>query len=284
LRPILSGERFWGDELIVPLREEGTGALLGFAKICRDLSERKTAEDERTRLLMSEKAARQEAEAANVAKDRFLAVLSHELRTPLAPVPFVLSVLENERLLSTQGRQSVEAIRRNIETVSRLLGDLLDVSRIVHGKMDLSFSSLDIHECVRQALVVSHPALIAKELKLTVTLEAGKHQVFGDMTRLQQIFWNVFQNAAKFSRPNDSVTVSSYNPTDDRVVIEVADIGIGIEPEILPKVFDAFEQGDSAWMRQYSGLGLGLMISRVIVNAHGGSIKPKAADAIRAPP
>jgi two-component system, chemotaxis family, CheB/CheR fusion protein len=94
---------------------------------------------------------------------------------------------------------------------------------------------------VRQALAVSHPALIAKELKLTVTLKAGKHQVFGDMTRLQQIFWNVFQNAAKFSRSNDSVTVSSYNPTDDRVVIEVADIGIGIEPELLPKVFDAFE-------------------------------------------
>ena len=121
-----SGERFWGDELIVPLREEGTGALLGFAKICRDLSERKAAEDERTRLLMSEKAARQEAEAANVAKDRFLAVLSHELRTPLAPVPFALSALENEKLLSTQGRQSIEAVRRNIEIASRLLGDLLD--------------------------------------------------------------------------------------------------------------------------------------------------------------
>ena len=272
-----SGERFWGDELIVPLREEGTGALLGFAKICRDLSERKAAEDERTRLLMSEKAAREEAEAANIAKDRFLAVMSHELRTPLAPVPFALSVLENEKLLSTPGRQSIEAVRRNIETVSRLLGDLLDVSRIVHGKMDLSFSPLDIHECVRQALAVSHPAFIAKELKLTVTLEADKHQVFGDMTRLQQIFWNVFQNAAKFSRPNDSVTVSSHNPTDQRIVIQVTDIGIGIEPEILPKVFDAFEQGDSTSMRQYSGLGLGLMISRVIVKAHGGSISAESS-------
>ncbi len=92
------------------------------------------------------------------------------------------------------------------------------------------------------------------------------------MTRLQQIFWNVFQNAAKFSRPNDSVTVRSYNPADNRVVIEVTDIGIGIEPEFLPKVFDAFEQGDSTSMRQYSGLGLGLMISRVIVKAHGGLI------------
>ena len=119
-----------------------------------------------------------------------------------------------------------------------------------------SFSPLDIHECVRQALAVSHPAFIAKELKLTFTLEASKHQVFGDMTRLQQIFWNVFQNAAKFSRPNDSVTVSSHNPTDDRIVIEVTDIGFGIEPQILPKVFDAFEQGDSTSMRQYSGLGL----------------------------
>jgi len=158
-----------------------------------------------------------------------------------------------------------------------LLGDLLDVSRIVHGKMDFSFSPLDIHECVRQALAVSHPAFIAKELKLTVALEASKHRVCGDMTRLQQIFWNVFQNAAKFSRSNDSVKVSSYNPTDDRIVIEVTDIGIGIEPEMLPKVFDAFEQGDSTLMRQYSGLGLGLMISRVIVTAHGGSIKAESS-------
>jgi two-component system CheB/CheR fusion protein len=268
-----SGERFWGDELIVPLREEGTGVLLGFAKICRDLSERKAAEDERTRLLMSEQA----AEASNVAKDRLLAVLSHELRTPLAPVPFALSLLENEKQLSTQGRQSIEAVRRNIEITSRLLSDLLDVSRIVHGKMDFSFSSLDIHECVRQALAVSNPVLIAKELKLTVRLEASKHQVFGDMMRLQQVFWNVFQNAAKFSRPNDSVTVSSRNPMEDRIVIEVTDIGIGIEPEMLPKVFEAFEQGDSTLMRQYSGLGLGLMISRVIVRAHGGSINAESS-------
>ena len=105
--------------------KKALAALLGYAKICRDLSERKAAEDERTRLLISEKAARQEAEAANVAKDRFLAVLSHELRTPLAPVPFALSALENEKLLSTQGRQSIEAVRRNIEIAFRLLGDLL---------------------------------------------------------------------------------------------------------------------------------------------------------------
>jgi two-component system, chemotaxis family, CheB/CheR fusion protein len=272
-----NGERFWGDELIVPLREGGSGALIGFAKICRDLSERKAAEDERTRLLLREKAARQEAEATNVAKDRFLAVLSHELRTPLAPVPFALSALEGEKLLSTQGRQSIETIRRNIEIVSRLVGDLLDVSRIVHDKMDFSFSQLDIHECVHQALAVSHSAFIAKELNLNVKLEASNHHVFGDMTRLQQIFWNVFQNAAKFSRNRDSVTVRSHNPADNRIVIEVTDIGIGIEPEILPKVFDAFEQGDSTSMRQYSGLGLGLMISRVIVNAHGGSIKAESS-------
>jgi signal transduction histidine kinase len=112
----------------------------------------------------------------------------------------------------------------------------------------------------------------SQELKLTVTLEAGKHQVFGDTIRLQQIFWNIFQNAAKFSRPHDSVTVHSRNSSEDRIVIEVTDIGIGIEPEFLPKVFDAFEQGDSTSMRQYSGLGLGLMISRVIVKAHGGMI------------
>jgi PAS domain S-box-containing protein len=271
-----SGERFWGDELIVPLREEGGGVLLGFAKICRDLSERKAAEDEHNRLLLSEQAARQEAEAANVAKDRFLAVLSHELRTPLTPVPFALSVLENEKLLSPAGRQSIETIRRNIEVESRLLGDLLDVSRIVHGKMDLSFAPLDIHQCVRQALEIVNPAFAAKELKLTVMLEAGRHRVFGDIARLQQIFWNLFQNAAKFSRIGGSVKVRSYNPAEDRVVVEVTDIGIGIKPEILPKVFDAFERGDAAPMQQYGGLGLGLTICQAIAKAHLGSISAQS--------
>jgi two-component system, chemotaxis family, CheB/CheR fusion protein len=266
-----SGERFWGDELIVPLREEGGGVLLGFAKICRDLSERKAAEDERNRLLLSEQAARQEAEAANAAKDRFLAVLSHELRTPLTPVPFALSMLENEKLLSPAGRKSIEAIRRNIEVESRLLGDLLDLSRIIHGKMDLNFARLDIHQCVRQALEIINPAIAAKELNLTIMLEAWRHQVFGDIARLQQIFWNLFQNAAKFSRVGGSVKVRSYN-AEDRVVVKVTDIGIGIKPEVLPKVFDAFERGDAAPMQEYGGLGLGLTICQAIVKAHLGSI------------
>ena len=125
------------------------------------------------------------------------------------------------------------------------------LSRIVHGKMDLSFSSLDIHECVRQALAVSNPAFIAKELKLTVTLEASKHQVFGDMTRLQQIFWNVFQNAAKFSRPHDSVTVSSHNPTDDRIVIQVTDIVSELNRRSCRKSSMRLDKGDSTSMRQY---------------------------------
>lgn len=187
-------------------------------------------------------------------------------------MPFALSLLENEKLLSPAGLKSIETIRRNIEMESRLLGDLLDVSRIVHGKMDLSFAPSDIHQCVRQALEIVNPAFAAKELNLTVMLEAGRHQVFGDIARLQQIFWNLFQNAAKFSRVGGSVKVRSYNPTEDRVVVEVTDIGIGIKPGVLPKVFDAFERGDTAPMQQYGGLGLGLTICQAIVKAHLGSI------------
>jgi two-component system CheB/CheR fusion protein len=266
------GERFWGDELIVPLRAEGTGALLGYAKICRDLSERKAAEDERSRLLISEKTARQEAEAASVAKDNFLAALSHELRTPLTPVPFALSVLETKESISAKGMEAVNTIRRNIELASRLVNDLLDVSRIVHGKMDLSLTRLDLHECVRQALADSNSDLTIRELKLTLALEAVRHEVLGDAARLRQVFSNLLQNAAKFNQTGGSVTVRSRNRAGDRIVIEVIDTGIGIEAGGLQKIFDAFEQAGSASMRQNSGLGLGLTISQAIALAHGGSI------------
>ena len=267
---IRKGARYWGDELLVALRGED-GTLVGFVKFARDLTERKHLEDERDRLLAAEQAARQEAEAANRTKDRFLAALSHELRTPLAPVQVALYLMERAKGLPDSVRESVEMIRRNVETEVRLIGDLLDVSRIVHDKLELSLGPVDLHGCIRQALEVCQADFTTKEIKLTVALKARRHRVQGDASRLQQVFWNLFKNAAKFTPGGGSIAVRSRQ-TDGKIVVEVADDGVGIEADTLPKIFDPFEQGGPDRARRDGGLGLGLAISHAIVLAHDGQL------------
>jgi len=271
------GERFWGDELIVPLRDEESGALLGFAKICRDLTERKAAEDERVRLLAAEQAARKEAEEANRAKDRFLAALSHELRTPLTPVRLALFALEQDAQLSAAAREALALIGRNVEVECRLIDDLLDISRVVHGKLALRPVPLDLHACVREALEVCRGELTAKGLQVTVNLEATRPQLTGDPSRLRQVFWNLLQNAAKFTPEGGAITVRSRDREGGGVAVEVADTGAGISPELLPKIFDAFERGTSKTPLGVDGLGLGLAIAQAIVQAHGGRILATSA-------
>ena len=185
------------------------GELLGFAKICRDLSERKAAEDERARLLAAEQTARREAEAANAAKDRFLAALSHELRTPLAPVQMALFVLRREPQLERGGRDGLEMIRRNVELEARLIDDLLDVSRIAHGKLELTTGAASVHDCVRRAVEVCQGELDDRGLELTLALDAARDGVQGDAARLQQVFWNLLKNAAKFTPERGRVVVRS---------------------------------------------------------------------------
>ncbi len=267
---IRKGARYWGDELLVALRGED-GVLVGFVKFARDLTERKQLEDERARLLAAEQAARQEAEAANRTKDRFLAALSHELRTPLAPVQVALYLMERAKGLPDSVRESVEMIRRNVETEVRLIGDLLDVSRIVHDKLELSLGPVDLHGCIRQALEVCQADFTTKEIKLTVALKARRHRVQGDASRLQQVFWNLFKNAAKFTPGGGSIAVRSRQ-ADGKIVVEVADNGVGIEADTLPKIFDPFEQGGPERARRDGGLGLGLAISHAIVLAHDGQL------------
>ncbi len=274
-----SGERFWAQELILALRDDaaGTGELLGFATICRDLTTQKSADNERAQLLAAERMARAEAESANVVKDRFLAVLSHELRTPLTPMQMALYALRREKRLTAGGRKMLELIGRNLHAETQLIDDLLDVSRIVHGKLELSREPLDLHACVRDALEVCHADFTAKSLRLDVALTAGDPTVEGDRSRLQQVFWNLLKNAAKFTPSGGSVTVRSRNPEPGRITVEVADDGIGIEPAALPKIFDPFEQGGAQVVRRYGGLGLGLAISHAVVDTHGGQLAASSA-------
>ena len=263
------GSRFWGSGVVMPLRESGSERSC--LKILRDLTAAHQAEEDRAQLLAAEQAARQEAEAANKTKDHFLAALSHELRTPLAPVQMALYLMEREKKLPARVRESIKMIRRNVETEVRLIGDLLDVSRITHGKLELNPEPMDLHDCIRQALEVCREDFTAKALKLTVALEAREHRVFGETNRLQQVFWNLLKNAAKFTPQGGEITVRSTN-NGDGIVVEVIDTGLGIEADALKKIFEPFEQGGPDRTRRFGGLGLGLAISQAIIAAHEGQL------------
>jgi two-component system CheB/CheR fusion protein len=275
------GTQFWGSGVMTAMQEDGRPT--GYLKIMRDTTvERRAMEDrllveqERANLLIAERHARQEAESANEAKDRFLAILSHELRTPLAPIHMTLYTLEHEKRLSALGRESLAIIRRSVEMEVRLIDDLLDVSRIVHGKLEARLEPMDLHACVRRAIEVCEDELAGANLQLVTALEAAPSEIIGDAARLQQVFWNVLKNAAKFSPKGGVITVRSRNSQraggTPGIVVEVADTGIGIEPAVLPNLFNAFEQGGPDVARRYGGLGLGLAIASGVVQMHGGTI------------
>ncbi len=216
--------------------------------------------------------ARREAERANKAKDEFLAALSHELRTPLAPVLMTAIDLESDPELSDDLREQIAMIRRNVELEARLIDDLLDITRITHGKLRLQRVDLDVH------LVLGHTAEIvqdetnAKQINLQFSLEAVSHHVSGDPTRLHQVFWNLVKNAVKFTPPGGQIRVITSNPAPERIAVQVCDSGLGIEPEALPRIFNAFQQGSVGGQPRFGGLGLGLAISKAIVEMHGGTI------------
>lgn len=266
------GEKFWAEELITPLRDEA-GALLGFAVLCRDLSERKRLEDGRARLLLSERAAREEAERALEGRDRFLAMVSHELRTPLTPVMMAAHIIGREPRLSGPAREALAMIRRNVALEARLIDELLDLSRITHGKLELDAGPLDLHACLRHALETCQEEADGKQLKVSLGLRARRSQVCGDAARLQQVFSNLLRNAVKFTPEGGSITVRSRAGVGrNRVRVEVADTGIGIEPAALARIFEPFEQGSAEVTRRFGGLGLGLAIARALVEAHGGRL------------
>ena len=216
----------------------------------------------------------QEKARSNLAKDQFLAMLSHELRTPLTPVLASAVALENEPGLSENVHESLQMIRRNVELEARLIDDLLDLTRIDKGKIQLSFEVVNAHTLLQNALEICQAEIDRKHLTPRLDLAAEKVYLRADPARLQQIFWNLINNAVKFTARDGQISIYTNDDTGDRLRIEIADTGLGIEPESLPKIFDAFEQGGRT---QLGGLGLGLAISKRLVEAHSGTITAESA-------
>ncbi|MCP3721607.1 response regulator [Paraburkholderia sp. CNPSo 3272] len=267
----------WFDVRIVPMRDPRGGVNKWFGS-CTDIDAQREATEERERLLASEQAARQTAEEANRAKDRFLAMLSHELRTPLTPVLAGTRLLEQIPGLPDAARAGVLMIRRNIELEARLIDDLLDLTRVANGKLSLALETVDVHEVIEAVLELFHSEIQIKQQDVHVDLRAQQHYVRGDRARLQQMLWNLVRNAAKFTPDGGHIYVRTR---DERmqVEIEVEDTGIGIAPEQIGKLFHAFEQGSHNLTRQFGGLGLGLAVTRALTEAHGGNVSAKSPGA-----
>jgi two-component system CheB/CheR fusion protein len=227
---------------------------------------------ERRRIESELQREKEKAEAANAAKDRFLAMLSHELRTPLTPVLVWAGGMADEPELSDEIQQGLRMICRNIELEARLIDDLLDLTRITRGKLKLQRAPADVHELLQHALEIVRSEMQDRHLRFVLSLDASRHDLLLDAPRLQQVFWNLFRNAYKYTPEEGTISVRTFNPDANRISIEISDNGAGIQPQFLEKIFDAFEQVDAA----REGLGLGLAISKAIVEMHGGSIRAQS--------
>ncbi|NML31314.1 hybrid sensor histidine kinase/response regulator [Paraburkholderia antibiotica] len=271
------GEYRWFDMRVVAMRDAENNVSKWFGS-CTDIHSQREAIEERERLLASEQAARQAAEEANRAKDRFLAMLSHELRTPLTPVLAGASVLEMIPGLPEQARGSVRMIRRNVELEARLIDDLLDLTRVANGKLRLSLETVDVHDVIDSVLELFRSEIQVKQQDVHIDKRATHHYVLADRARLQQMLWNLIRNAAKFTPDGGHIYVRTR---DERmqVQISVEDTGIGIEPEQIGKLFNAFEQGDQKMTRQFGGLGLGLAITKALTDVHGGVVTAQSPGA-----
>jgi PAS domain S-box-containing protein len=252
------------------LRDEH-GTIHGAVAVFHDVTAHKRAEEQQ-RNLLREREARAEAEAANRAKDRFLAVLGHELRTPLTPVLAGVELLEQKINVNGEFKGTIEIIRRNIELEARLIDDILDLTAIAKGKINLDVGTVDIHATVRGALKIFKTEIAHKKMRIHTNLAAPQHFAQADDSRLMQVFWNVIKNAIKFTPEGGAIHIESTNEAG-KVLVRVSDNGIGIEPEVLPRIFDSFEQGVRRVHAGHGGLGLGLAISRAIVEAHHGQME-----------
>ena len=258
----------WHRGHAAPVRD-AAGRIVRWFGTCTDIDDRKRAEDQWLQ-------AKEAAEAANRAKDAFLAALSHELRMPLTPALLSVSALEADPRLPADLRDELRLVRRNVEIEARLIDDLLDLTRIAQGKMSFDLERVDAHAKVLNSIDICRGDLTARRLHLDVQLRARRHHVRADGARLQQVFWNLLTNAAKFTPEGGTVTVATEDGDGDCLRILVADTGIGIAPDVLPHVFEAFEQGGPETTRRFGGLGLGLAISRAIVEAHCGTLTARS--------
>ena len=260
-----NGEAIWASRTACLIRDE-RGNPRHYLVMVEDITQRKK---DAVALVN----AKNEAERANCAKDRFLAALSHELRTPLTPVLMCAAALEQEPAIEPELRQHLGMMRRNIELEARLIDDLLDLTRVSHGKLQLVCSGpVDVHSLLTHTEQIVRSDARSKPVGLYLELVADQYHVAGDAARLNQVFWNLLKNAIKFTPARGRITVRTRNPAPGKFTLSVSDNGIGIDQQTLPFIFRAFEQGDIRGLQPCSGLGLGLSISKAIVELHGGMI------------
>jgi PAS domain S-box-containing protein len=259
---------------VSPLRN-AAGTIVGASKIARDITESKHLQHELEGALRAERDARGEAERLSRLKDEFLATLSHELRTPLNAILGWATLLKQVPAGSTDHLRGLETIERNARVQSQIIGDLLDMSRIISGKVQLDVQPVDLNEVVAAAIEAVRPSAEGKKLRLRTTLDAKAGRIRGDPNRLQQVFWNLLTNAVKFTPAGGSVHVV-LERVNSHVEVSVEDTGIGINPEFLGFVFDRFRQADASTTRRHAGLGIGLSIVKHLVELHGGNVRVKS--------
>ncbi|MBD1846129.1 response regulator [Cyanobacteria bacterium FACHB-63] len=269
------GSEFYVEWNITPIRNSQQ-EITHFVAIQRDITDRKRYEKEREQLLAQEQIARDAAEVANRTKDEFLATLSHELRTPLTPILGWSKVLRTQQLSEANTQQALKTIEENAKRQAQLVDDLLDLARIVRGKLTLNFTSVSLTESIVAALETVRLAAEAKSIQIKTDLNATIAPVMGDAGRLQQVIWNLLSNAIKFTPIEGQIKVT-LSRVDRTAQIQISDTGQGIDPEFLPFVFERFRQEDSSITRQFGGLGLGLSLCRQLVEAHGGIIQAESA-------
>ena len=259
---------------ISPVRNQ-EGQVIGASKIARDITERVRIEEEKASLLASERAARERAEAASRAKDEFVAMISHEIRSPLNAILGWSQMLRQGTLDKTATTNALESIERNARAQAQLVSDLLDISRVITGKLRINARPVDITNSLESALESIRPAAEAKQIHIEVESEPYATVVTGDADRLQQVFWNLLSNAVKFTPRGGQVEVKVAR-VESQLEMAFSDTGAGISREFLPYIFDRFTQADTTSARSHTGLGLGLAIVRHIIELHGGTVSAES--------
>ncbi len=260
---------------VSPIRN-AQGEIIGAAKIARDISQRIQAQKEREALLASERAARAEAERANRMKDEFLATVSHEIRTPLNAILGWAQLLQTGHVSDSELAEGLEIIERNSRAQAQLIDDLLDMSRLVSGKMRLEIKPVDLGAVIAAVLDTVRPSAEAKSIEITTDIRRDVPTLLADPMRIQQIIWNLLSNAIKFTPSDGKIQVRALR-SGRQIELVVADTGQGISPAFLPYVFDRFQQADSSSRREHGGLGLGLAIVKQLVELHGGTVRAESA-------
>lgn len=266
---------------IAPVRDS-RGKIVGAAKVAHDITSRRQDEiklkelaAEKEQLLEAERTARSHAENLSRMKDEFLATLSHELRTPLQAIQGWVTVLRAQHPTSEDYKKGLEIIDRNVRAQTQIVNDLLDMSRIISGKVHLEVQSISLNDIVNNAIDSVRQTAAAKEIRILPVLDSKIGTIRGDPHRLQQVIWNLLTNAVKFTPKGGRVQIA-LERVNSHAEICVEDNGIGIEPDFLPHVFDRFRQADSSTTRRYGGLGLGLSVVKTLVELHGGSVRVKS--------